>query len=83
MDGCFGSSCRGLNSGFDLSGHPLLLSPRILADKGAVLVELNVLVPVVHQAVPTVPGFDLSAQRVLAALQRLLVVVTAREARRI
>lgn len=74
------SSRRGLSGGFDLGGRSLLLSPGVLADKGAVLVELNVLVAVVHQAVPAVPRFDLPAQRVLAALQWLLVVVAAREA---
>lgn len=75
-----GASRWGLNGGFDLRGRPLFLSPGVLADKGAVLVELDVLVAVVHQAVATVGRFDLSAQRALAALQWLLVVVTAREA---
>lgn len=70
----------GLNAGFDLRGCPLFLSPSVLADKRAVLVELNVLVAVVHQAIATVGRFDLSAQRVLAALQWLLIVVTARRA---
>lgn len=78
----FRSSRRGLNGCFDLSGHPLLLSSRVLADKGAVLVELSVLVAVVHQAVPAVPSFDLSAQRALAALQWLLVVVAESEGER-
>lgn len=73
----FHSSCRGLNRAFDLSGHPLLLASSILPDKGTILVELHVLIAIVHQAVPAVPSFDLSAQRVLAALQRLLIVVTA------
>lgn len=76
----FYSSCWGLNGGFDLSRCSFLLLPRVLADKGAVLVELNILVAIVHQAVTAVPCFDLSAQRVLAALQWLLVIVTAREA---
>lgn len=80
LDGPFCSSCRGLNGGFDLSGRPLLLPPGVLADKGAVFVELRVLVAVVHQAVPAFHRFDLPAQRVLAALQWLLVVVAAREA---
>ena len=80
MEWRFRSSRRCLSGGFDLGGHPLLLPARVLADKRAVLVELNVLVAVVHQTVPAVPGFDLPAQRVLAALQWLLVVVTAREA---
>lgn len=70
----------GLNGGFDLRGRPLFLPPGVLADKRAVLVELNVLVAVVHQAVAAVGRFDLPAQRALAALQWLLVVVTAREA---
>lgn len=69
-----------LNGGFDLGGRPLFLSPGVLADKRAVLVELNVLVAVVHQAVAAVGRFDLPAQRALAALQWLLIVVTAREA---
>lgn len=51
-----------LNGGFDLRGHPLFLSPGILADKRAVLVELNVLVAVVHQTIAAVGRFDLSAQ---------------------
>lgn len=69
----------GLNGGFDLRGRPFFLSPGVLADKRAVLVELNVLVAVVHQAVSAVGRFDLPAQRALAALQWLLIVVTARE----
>lgn len=76
------SSRRGLSGGFDLGGHPLLLSPGVLSDERPVLVELDVLVSVVHQAVPAVPRFDLSAQRVLAALQWLLVVVTERRGER-
>lgn len=75
-----GASRWGLNGGFDLRGRPLLLPPGVLADKGAVLVELHVLVAVVHQAVAAVGRFDLPAQRALAALQWLLVIVTAREA---
>lgn len=74
-----GASRRGLSGGFDLGGRPFLLPPGVLADKRAVLVELGVLVAVVHQAVAAVRRFDLPAQRVLAALQRLLVVVAARE----
>lgn len=70
-----------LNGGFDLGGCPLFLSSGVLADKRAVLVELNVPVTVVHQAIAAVGRFDLSAQRALAALQWLLIIVTAREAR--
>lgn len=73
------SSRRRLNAGLDLGGRPFLLPPGVLPDEGPVLVELDVLVAVVHQAVPAVPGLDLPAQRALAALQWLLVVVTARE----
>lgn len=58
----------GLNAGFDLRGRPVFLSPGVLADKRAVLVELNTLIAVVHQAIATVGRFDLSAQRALAAL---------------
>lgn len=76
-------SRRGLSGGFDLGGRPFLLPPGVLADKRAVLVELGVLVAVVHQAVAAVRRFDLPAQRVLAALQRLLVVVAARQTRTI
>lgn len=80
MDRCsFCSSCWGLNGGFNLGGCSLLFPRPIFADKGAVLVELDILVAVVHQAVPALRGFDLPAQGMLAALQRLLVVVAARE----
>lgn len=50
-----------LNGGLDLGGRPLPLPPaRVLADEGAVLVELGVLVAVVHQAVLAAAGFDRS-----------------------
>lgn len=52
----------GLNGGFDLRGRPLFLSPGVLSDKRTVLVELNVLIAVVHQAIAAVGRFDLSAQ---------------------
>lgn len=57
-----------LNGGFNLRGRSLFLSPSVLADKRAVLVELNVLVAVVHQAIAAVGRFDLPAQGALAAL---------------
>lgn len=68
-----------IGGSFDFHGHPFFLASSVLADKGAILVELGVLIPIVHQAVPTVLCFDLSAQRVLAALQWLLIVVTVSE----
>lgn len=69
MDRClFCSSCWGLYGGFNLSGRSLLFPRPVFTDKGAVLVELDVLVAVVHQAVPALRSFDLSAQGMLAAL---------------
>uniref|UniRef100_A0A8C5BEF3 Uncharacterized protein n=1 Tax=Gadus morhua TaxID=8049 RepID=A0A8C5BEF3_GADMO len=60
------SSRRGLGGPFDLRGYPLVLVSGVLADEGAVLVELDLLVAVVHQAVaalPTYKGTHTSTQR--------------------
>lgn len=73
------SRCALIGGSFDFHGHLLFFATCVLADEGAIFVELDILIPIVHQAVPTVLCFDLSAQRVLAALQWLLIVVTVSE----
>lgn len=76
------SSRRDLSRVFDINRRPLLLLAGVHSDKRTVLVELGVLFAVVHQAVPAVPHFDLPAQRLLAALQWLLIVVAVRGSER-